>query len=146
MLSTIRPAREDDVPELLALEAVLFDNSMNEGMLLRELRAGEGFVLTQAIGHPGTILGYILTRDDGNVLDITRLGVCKEAQNLGFGTKLLQHVLQKNRPTILTVRKDNRRAVRLYKRHGFVVTGHFIAECAWVLRREPEPVPPQEAS
>jgi ribosomal protein S18 acetylase RimI-like enzyme len=135
----IWPAVEEDAPELMQLDARLFDNAMTEGMLQRELQVGEGFVVRQFHDQGAPILGYILVRNHGGLLDILRLGVAPTAQRLGIGTALLKRALEKGCTTVLTVKKDNVHAIRLYKRHGFNVVGHFVQERAWVLRRDAEP-------
>lgn len=141
MSVVIRRASTEDVPELMELEAALFDNAMSETTLERELVAGEGYLVRQW-HESSAILGYILVREDGDLLDITRLGVRPEAQCLGLGTTLLKYILDRERTTVLTVKKGNARALRLYKRHGFVVVGHFIEARAWVLRRDARPAAP----
>jgi ribosomal protein S18 acetylase RimI-like enzyme len=132
----VRRAAMEDAPQLMLLEAMLFENSMTEEMVERELRAGEGFVACQFNDPTAPVLGYVLVREDKDLLDITRLGVLPEAQCLGIGTALLRRILDMKRTTVLTVKKDNPRALRLYKRHGFKVVGHFVLEHAWVLRRD----------
>jgi ribosomal protein S18 acetylase RimI-like enzyme len=133
----LRQALDRDIPGILRLEGMLFSNSMSEAQIAIELRVGRGFVLEAAVDNP--VLGYILVRDDGAVLDITRLAVDPAQQRAGVGTELLRHVLAMNRPTVLAVKKGNHRAIRLYTRHGFVVTGHFIEERAWAMRRDVAP-------
>jgi ribosomal protein S18 acetylase RimI-like enzyme len=132
----LRQALDRDIPGILRLEGMLFSNSMSEEMIVRELQVGQGFVLEAATENP--VLGYILVRDDGYLLDITRLAVDPQQQRSGVGTELLRHVLAKNRTTVLTVKKSNHRAFQLYTKHGFVITGHFIEERAWAMRRDVE--------
>jgi ribosomal protein S18 acetylase RimI-like enzyme len=141
MSGVIHRAVEANALELLQLEAQFFDNALTEDGIVRELQAGEGFVWRQFDDPTAPILGYILVRDDGHLLDITRLGVVAEARCLGIGTALLKKVLDRGRTTVLTVRKDNTNALKLYKAHGFTVVGHFVHEGirAWVLRRDAPP-------
>ncbi len=130
----LRQALERDIPGILRLEGMLFSNSMNEEMIALELQVGQGFVLEAVTEYP--VLGYVLVRDDGDLLDITRLAVDPTQQRSGVGTALLRHVLSMNRTTVLTVKKNNHRALGLYVKHGFVITGHFIEERAWAMRRD----------
>lgn len=131
----IRDAYQSDLPRLLALEWELFDNSLSEPVLEQELRIGRGFI------YGASIKGYALVRETSGLMDLTRLGVDPVYQGRGIGCALLDHVLVEAGmayvPVVLTVRKDNARALRLYKAHGFVINGHFSAQGAWVMRWDP---------
>jgi ribosomal-protein-alanine N-acetyltransferase len=131
----IRPAKPRDVERLMELEQV-FDNAMSEKMLLRELEVGRGYVYNR-ITDDGDVLtlGYALVRQDGMLLDLTRLAVDGHTQSQGIGQSLLRRVLSEERETVLTVKKDNVRALALYKKNGFRVVGHYPAADAWVMRR-----------
>jgi putative acetyltransferase len=110
---------------------MLFDNSMNETMLERELALGQCFVYDVM----GEVLGYALLRDDGHQYDLTRLGVDPKSQRGGIGRVLLKHVVSLGRTVILTVKKKNYVALRLYRKHGFEIVAQLNAHEAWVLRR-----------
>jgi ribosomal-protein-alanine N-acetyltransferase len=124
-------ATTDDVDSIARLETRLFDNAMSLLMLERELAVGAGYL----IGRP--LQAYALVRCDKGLFDLTRLGVDPGGQGQGLGTQLLIHVLALG-TVVLTVRKDNERALRLYRRHGFEIVAHLSAERAWVLRRASE--------
>jgi ribosomal protein S18 acetylase RimI-like enzyme len=38
---------------------------------------------------------------------------------------------------MLTVRKDNHGAVRLYNQYGFEIVGHLQGDSGWVMKRQP---------
>jgi ribosomal protein S18 acetylase RimI-like enzyme len=136
-LGYIRPAARADSERILELEGKLFPNSLSEPMIQQELRIGRGWV------HCGekdnTVYGYALVRDDGYVLDLTRLGVDLPEQGGGIGRELLTHVLQvaaeERRGVQLTVLKDNEKALKFYLRHGFQIVGHLKKEGAWLMRK-----------
>jgi [ribosomal protein S18]-alanine N-acetyltransferase len=128
----LRRARSDDVPRLLELEGLLFDNSLAEPMLLRELELGQCFVYDVM----GDIIGYALLREDGDKYDLTRLGVDPASQGSGIGRVLLRHVISLGKTVVLSVRKKNYGALRLYRRHGFEIVGQLTAHEAWVMRRD----------
>ena len=140
--SAMRRVARNDADELAELEALLFpDNNFNETTLASEIDLGFGWVLTNG----GAIVAYALVRDDGQLLDLTRLGVHPVYQSSGLGTILLEEVVRMNRQTMLTVRAENRGALRLYFRHGFEIVGCFMdtnGVHAWTLVRQP----PSEAS
>lgn len=127
----IRPAVSEDIPRLLTLEYQLFDNAMNDDMLVRELEVGRGLV---CVTDESYVIGYALIRQEGQLLDLTRLGVDQLMQARGIGKRLLQRVLSEGLTTVLTVRKDNKHALRLYRDHGFRIVGHVSG--AWALCRE----------
>lgn len=135
MGGTLRLATLEDIPDILRLDQKLFDNAFTESMLKRELEVGHGYVWVSHVWS--YIVGYALVRRDGKVLDLTRLGVEQGDQGTGIGTLLLKRVLAEGCDTVLTVRKSNKGALRLYRRHGFAVVGHFTN--AWVLRRAVDP-------
>jgi [ribosomal protein S18]-alanine N-acetyltransferase len=126
----IRPAVvPGDLPALLLLELVLFPgNAFGERLLEHELTTGRGWV----VGSPA--YGYALTRDDG-IIDVTRLGVLPDWQGKGVGSALLDHVIGLGKETMLTVEKANVRALRLYLRRGFEISGDLRKTGAWVMRR-----------
>jgi len=135
----------EDIPRLRELE-MLFDNAMNEDMLVRELEVGQGLVYVE----DGIIRGYALVRLDTGLLDLTRLGVEGRVQGKGIGGALLRRVYSDagalGRNTMLTVMRSNHGALRLYLRHGFapvgLVTGGAASESpsgAWLLVRAWEP-------
>lgn len=104
---------------------------MNSGTLSRELRLPG---INLVVGEP--IKGYILCRDVGHIFDVTRLGVVSFAQGFGLGRQLLQAVLAlAHTEVMLTVRKDNARALRLYHGMGFQIVGHI--EQAWFMSISP---------
>lgn len=124
----------DDLPQVAALEHLLFPNALSLHQLGIELKAGEGLVY----GRP--IQGYALLRQDGELYDVTRLAVHPTCQRQGIGGKLLDHILARGKPVVLTVQKDNWAAFRLYRKHGFDVIGHISVAKAWVLRWAPDQV------
>lgn len=136
MNGSIRPATEDDVPRILELEQV-FENSMTEPMISRELVVGRGFLFAD---EHLRVWGYALLRTEGDLLDLTRLAVDPRAEKQGVGRRLLDYVCtvadSEGRPCVLTVKKSNRRALRLYLHAGFRIVGHFEVERAWSLRRD----------
>jgi ribosomal protein S18 acetylase RimI-like enzyme len=123
----IRIATPEMAEEISALDEALFDNGFNERTIRREIESGGGWV----IGDP--IVGYALTQRDRDLLDLTRLGVAPDTQGKGFGSKLLQAVIEQHPKVFLTVKKNNRVAIRLYQRHGFRIIGQHSDAPAWLM-------------
>lgn len=127
----IRPATKDDIELIVGLEDLLFpENCLSEKSVEVELEAGRCWV--EDAGK-----GYVLTRKDDHFLDILRLGVHPQYQGCGFGGQLLDTVLKvADCPVMLTVKKSNRRAIRLYKKRGFEIVATLPQYDAWVMLRD----------
>jgi ribosomal protein S18 acetylase RimI-like enzyme len=138
-MQTIRRATEEDAQRMLALEQV-FPNSMTDTMLLRELEVGVGYVLLDDEADAVRVVGYALVRQDKDLLDLTRLAIEPGLHGRGYGRFLLSFICAsadaEGRALILTVLKDNHRAILLYLRAGFRVVGHYVREHAWAMRRD----------
>lgn len=120
-----------DVHDLAVLDNELFEANLSGELLHLEIRAGFGWL----IEDDEDLKSFILVRDDGYILDITRLGTRTAYQGQGLGTRLLTHVLRTRRPVMLTVDKANAVGLRMYLKHGFKIVGHLPTVEAWVLRR-----------
>jgi ribosomal protein S18 acetylase RimI-like enzyme len=120
----------DDLPALLELEGLLFPrNAMGERLLAEELRGGYGW----GIGSP--LYAYVLAREDGRVVDITRLGVTPGHHGKGIGSQLLEKVISLGKESMLIVEMGNLRALKLYLRYGFTITGKLPTSEAWLMQR-----------
>jgi ribosomal-protein-alanine N-acetyltransferase len=133
-MSLLRRATVDDVPALALLDQHLFpENAMGECLLEGELRAGWGLVL----GEP--LSGYVLVREEGTLVDITRLGVHPAREGQGMGGRLLDAVLaavlvRRGRAMLTVKKKDNGRAIQIYRRRGFAIVAEL--QDAWLMHRE----------
>lgn len=125
----LKPIAPSDAIAIAALEMLLFpDNCFNEKTLAEEIKIGEGFVIYE----DEFLVGYLLARREGDVLDILRLGVRLDCQHDGLGTELLSAAIKDEPHVILTVRKDNGKALNLYYKFGFEIVG--VSEYSWVMR------------
>jgi ribosomal protein S18 acetylase RimI-like enzyme len=104
-------------------------------MVRQELRLGKGWVEENLLFDENVVVGYVLLRYDDDLVDITRLGVHPEMQGKGLGGRLLRKALEEKATIILTVRKNNLAAMKLYFKHGFEIVAHLHAAGAWVMRR-----------
>lgn len=107
------------------------ENCFNETTIANEIRLGFGWVIELA----GDVVAYALVRDDGYVLDLTRLGVRADCRGMGFGSMLLDRLLARHRDTMLTVRSTNAVALRLYRGRGFQIVGRLYDGANWVMLR-----------
>lgn len=108
------------------------ENCFNETTLAREIELGFCWVETAQ----GRIIAYALVRA-GDIHDLLRLGVHPDHQGRGIGKALLLKVLEQRKPVILTVREENKGALRLYLRNGFRVIGRLNEGRGWILRCDP---------
>jgi len=113
------------------IENDLFDNAFSANTLRNEIKAGGGYV---ALDDKHNLVGYALTRFDEGLTDLTKLAVKKEYQGQGVGTYLLKLVIDNAEKVMLCVNKTNKRAITLYKRHGFQVTGSIFD--SWLMERK----------
>lgn len=128
------PAEAQHAYAMEELEAELFEeNSFNATMLRNELRQGYGYVVVKTTGE---VVGYAVVRYNDGVTDILRLGVTRLHQGAGIGRWLLQTiVVNALAPVMLTVHKDNSRALALYKSFDFRIVGDLNGT-SWVMLRE----------
>lgn len=124
------PAMTGDLDGVSAIEQTFFSNSMSPRQLELELGAG-GILIEKEDGGP--IRGYAVYRREEGMLDLLRLGVHPEYQGRKIGSRILQRLLETEEHAILTVAKANERALRLYLKFGFQITGHLSHEASWVM-------------
>lgn len=98
-------------------------------MLARELDISRGFLIHSVKGR-----GYVLFRD-APLRDILRLGVEEKARGQGLGEVLLLTALLGAKDAMLTVKKSNVPALRLYLKHGFQIVGELPLHSNWMMRR-----------
>lgn len=128
----LRYATVKDAIDIAELEKQVFpDTCLNEHSCKREIANGRCWI---ADGQ-----GYALTRWGTELIDILRLGVLPEQQGKGVGTYLLRNIiLRADLPVILTVRKDNARAISLYRKHGFKPVAQHIDPESYIFRLDRE--------
>lgn len=127
----MRTARQADVGNITKLEAELFPaNNMNEVTIGNELSVGLGWV----IYDEEILAGYLLAHQEGELLDIIRLGVKAGYQGMGIGRTLLDEALAQTKVAMLTVKKTNQAALRLYLQRGFEIVGHLPEDAGWVMK------------
>lgn len=131
---SMRSVTVDDADELASLEMKLFpENCLNEYTLSREIDLGQGFCVTEN----GLIVAYMLCRGSSYLTDIMRLGVHPDYQRLGLGKQLLRRGLELAEYVMLTVAPANKRALRLYRAHGFEYVGLLKDRSGWVMGAVP---------
>jgi ribosomal protein S18 acetylase RimI-like enzyme len=129
----MRQANHSDIAAIVELEYQLFpENNFNEVTVENELDVGVGWVEYEK----DRLIGYLLARQDGELLDVIRLGVRIGYRRMGVGTKLLEESLKITRAVMLCVDKHNVTALKLYFRHSFRIVGVLADHGGWVMKRD----------
>lgn len=135
-LHTLYSLTPNHIPELVQMEYELFpENNFNEHTLRHQIMTGFGWILF-VDGKPA---GYSFCSEDDRFIDILRLGVLPPYWMHGLGTVLLKQALSlgksNGKDVMLTVQKTNVPAMRLYRKHGFEITGTMPQHDCWVMIR-----------
>lgn len=125
MEAEIKPLTLQDLPEILPLEQLLFDFPFSYQQYLFELeknRHSAYFKLTQN----EEILGWFGVMCLFEEAQIITIGVRKEAQGKGYGSKLLKYCEDYSKDKgckvlFLEVDETNTPAKKLYQKHGFEI-------------------------
>lgn len=117
---------------MVSIDYDLFpDNNFNERTLLNQLKVGTGWLMFV----DDKLAAYMLVGGFGTQLvDILRLGVREQYRKRGLATALLRQVTQDVATVMLNVRKGNDPAIRLYRKHGFEITGTMPQHYSWVMQ------------
>jgi len=126
----IRPAHLADLPELLALDHVVFGPTWQKPRAtFREAMARAAAFTVGFLD--GRLVAYIWWNRFNAHAHLTRLATHPDFQGQGIGATLLRHTMQNimaaNIKTIsLNTQIDNERSQNLYRRFGFRATPHII--------------------
>ena len=122
----IREMKEDDLPQVLALQRSLAFQDWNEKQFAAEIKAAYALcVVYEGSGTSGNeILGYAIFHLLGPDSELLSIAVNSARQRTGIGKMLLEAGLGKLDFTsgdkmFLEVREGNDKARRFYERNGF---------------------------
>ena len=122
----IREMKEDDLPQVLALQRSLAFQDWNEKQFAAEIKAAYALcVVYEGSGTSGNeILGYAIFHLLGPDSELLSIAVNSARQRMGIGKMLLEAGLGKLDFTsgdkmFLEVREGNDKARRFYERNGF---------------------------
>lgn len=113
--------READLPEVLAVETVIYTHPWTQGNFADSLRAGYD-CRTWRLG--GELVGYFVLMAAAGEAHLLNLSVAAAHQRRGHGSELLRQAaslarLRGAKNMFLEVRPSNRGAQALYTRFGF---------------------------
>ena len=142
----IRPMLEIDLPEVAAVEQSSYVFPWSENIFRDCLRVG---YTCRALDMAGQVIGYGIMSLGAGEAHILNVCVREQFRSLGFGRRMLEHLLERAAASgvteaFLEVRPSNLAAIRLYQRLGFeqigIRRGYYQApdgrEDAIVLKRE----------
>jgi len=120
-LYRIRPATAADVPDVTAIERVVFSDPWSQGDFGECVVSGVTFLVAEA--H-GTVAGYVVAHAAADEGEILNLGVAEAHRRRGVGGALVTAVLARLgahgvQVVYLEVRDSNTGARRLYESLGF---------------------------
>jgi len=115
----IRRATADDATSIAALDATLFGtDAWSVEQVLAELTgAGRRAWLADSADD---VDGYVITWDNGDVVDLQRIGVHPARQRSGLASELLEAALVGVDRMLLEVSEHNEAALAFYRQRGFV--------------------------
>ncbi|HET9049349.1 MAG TPA: GNAT family N-acetyltransferase [Chiayiivirga sp.] len=126
----LRAAVSDDVPALLALEAMFPGDRLSTRQLRHHLRSTRARL--RVLDWKGVPAGYalILLRQGSAIARLYSIAVDPNRRGAGLGAALLDDALAAaqaadRRVLRLEVREDNHAAIGLYRRAGFEVFGRI---------------------
>ena len=131
----IRRVQETDAEAISELDYELFPHiCWNENSARREIKLGWGLVTTNA---KNKVIGFLMIRLDGKMADVIRVGVSPKYQSKGHGRAMLRQAIEEfsGGPMMLTVRRANEAAKKLYLSEGFVPTS-AVDDIALILVRD----------
>ena len=121
----IRPMMEIDLPEVAAIEQASYAFPWSENIFRDCLRVG---YTCRALDLAGRVIGYGVMSLGAGEAHILNVCVREEFRTVGFGRRLLEHLLERAAAAgvieaFLEVRPSNLAAIRLYQRLGFEQIG-----------------------
>jgi ribosomal-protein-alanine N-acetyltransferase len=121
----VRPMMEADLAEVAAIEQGSYAFPWNESIFRDCLRVG---YTCRALDLDGKIIGYGVMSVGAGEAHVLNVCVLHDFRNVGFGRRLLEHLLERAgaagvNEAFLEVRPSNLSAIRLYQRLGFEQIG-----------------------
>ena len=121
----LRPMRESDLAEVMAIEAAIYSHPWTGGNFSDSLRAGYE-CRTLRLG--AELIGYFVLMAAAGEAHLLNLSIATAHQRAGHGSRLLGEAMARARELgarslFLEVRPSNRAAQSLYTRFGFRKVG-----------------------
>lgn len=121
--------REEDLPEVLAIEGLCFPNPWSRETFLGEIQnRAISFPLVVVHREQKRIAGYVIFWQIGDEAQVNNVAIHPDFQGQGLGELAMRHVLERLKENgahfvSLEVRVSNHRALSLYRKLGFSILG-----------------------
>lgn len=121
--------REEDLPEVLAIEELCFPNPWSRETFLGEIQnRAISFPLVVVHRQQKRIAGYVIFWQIGDEAQVNNVAIHPDFQGQGLGELAMRHVLDRLKENgvhfvSLEVRVSNHRALSLYRKLGFSILG-----------------------
>ena len=111
-----------EIPSVLSIEERNSDYPWSQGQFISSLENGNN--LCYCLSLKGKTVGYLIAMLALDSADILNIGIEPDFKRQGYGTSLLNHLIEELRKRdigeiLLEVRARNKPAIQFYKRQGF---------------------------
>jgi len=111
-----------EIPSVLSIEEQNSDYPWSQGQFTTSIENSKN--LCYCLSLNGKTIGYLIAMLAGDTADILNIGIDPDFKRQGYGTALLNHLIEELRKRhigeiLLEVRAGNKSAIRFYKRQGF---------------------------
>lgn len=125
-LMRLRKMDPDDMPEVLAIEALNYEFPWSEGVF-KDCFQAMNYTNWVCEAVDDSIVGYAIISVGAGEAHIMNISVSPHFQRQGVGSKMMDHLIEYARPRaeklFLEVRPSNPGAIQLYRRLGFQEIG-----------------------
>lgn len=124
----LRPMRSEDLDEMMEIERASHPLPWSREVFLEEQHRGWARIDVLCEAPSGPVRGYVNYWIVGDEIHLLNVSVDPSLRRRGLGARLIEHVAGRARESAcsfitLEVRRGNRPAIALYRRHGFRPVG-----------------------
>ena len=111
-----------EIPSVLSIEEQNSDDPWSQDQFTTSIENSKN--LCYCLSLDGKTIGYLIALLAGDTADILNIGIDYDFQRKGYGTALLNHLIEELRKRyiaeiFLEVRAGNKSAIQFYKKQGF---------------------------
>ncbi len=120
--------RKSDLDKILAIEKKSFLSPWSRSVFENEIKSDYAYPFTLTQPEPPNILGYLCCWMISEKCHILNLSIHHSYQRRGLASMLIQFIFKYSqakgiRHYYLEVRKSNKKAISLYKKNDFTISG-----------------------
>ena len=111
-----------EIPSVLSIEEQNSDYPWSQLQFTTSIENNDNLCYSRSLN--GKTIGYLITMLAGDTADILNIGIDHDFQRKGYGTGLLNHLIEELRKRhigeiLLEVSVGNKSAIQFYKKQGF---------------------------